>query len=164
MKNQKIKKGFTLMELLVTIAIIGILAGVTMVSMQGSVDKSKKASAITTMSSILPELVTCADDNGSALEVAPSTTAYVCCKDDTASNGVSSCDQNLDTERAAGHSVKWPNILTKTGYNYAGTPTGSLKSGNYIFFATKSGQNKIICDYAANACCEDTTGSMVNCQ
>ncbi|MDD5397318.1 MAG: type II secretion system protein [Candidatus Moranbacteria bacterium] len=142
MKKNKIKfeKGFTLVELLTVIAIIGILASVVLVSMQGSVEKSKTASAITTLSSLLPELVTCADDNGIATSATPGAGNIVCCNK-------SGCPTVQ-----SGHSVTWPAILAKTGYDYAGTPSGSLALGTYTFTATKSGQPTITCSYADNGC------------
>lgn len=141
-KNKSMyKRGFTLVELLTVIAIIGILASVVMVSMQGGVDKSKKASAITTMSSILPELVTCADDSGIGIVSGPPTagTTPVCC-------ATAACAAAM-----TGHNVTWPNIQAKTGYTY-GTPSGSLLTGNYQYTATKSGQPTITCKYADNEC------------
>ncbi|NTW27206.1 MAG: prepilin-type N-terminal cleavage/methylation domain-containing protein [Candidatus Moranbacteria bacterium] len=164
MKNKIVtKKAFTLVEILLVVAIIGILSGVVLVSTRTSLDKSKAAAAITTMSSILPELVTCADDNGAAIAVAPTTAAYACCISTVAAATIAGCDGA--GEMASGHNTKWPAILAKTGYDYAGVPTGTLLAGTYVFFATKSGQKKIICDYAANACCEDNdTGTRLNCQ
>lgn len=158
------RRGFTLVELLLVIAIIGILTSVVMVSSQGSIEKSKRASAITTMSSMLPELVTCADDNGVAIAVATTTSTYACCKDTAAATSLLGCDTSA--EAATGHLSKWPNIVTKTGYDYAGNPTGTIAAGTYVFFAKKTGQNRIICDYAANECCDDTSeaGTKTNCQ
>ncbi|EKE19318.1 MAG: hypothetical protein ACD_9C00051G0008 [uncultured bacterium] len=144
-------RGFTLVELMLVISIIGILAGVVLVSSGGGVEKSKRASAITTMSSILPELVICADDGGfGIITEAPTTAVYVCCN--AASAAVSSC--NAAGEARPGHTVKWPDIETKTGYTYQ-APTNALSTGDYEFTATKDVNgitDTIRCRYAENGC------------
>lgn len=133
------KQGFTLVELLIVIAIIGILAGVVTVSMNSSVSKSKRASALTTASSVLPELVTCADDDGVATITAPTASTRICCTTSACSAFVS------------GHDATWPDIATKTGWAY-GTPSGTLSAGTYQYTLTKSGETTIICSLAKNGC------------
>jgi prepilin-type N-terminal cleavage/methylation domain-containing protein len=151
-KNKFIKSGFTLVEIMIVVGIIGILAGVVLVSSGSGVEKSKKASAMTTMASILPELVTCADDNGFGIKtVAPTTSAFICCK--TAAGSVAACD-TTGVDNADGHSEKWPDINTKTGYTYQ-PPTGSLSAGDYQYTATKtvdSVTETITCSYSENGC------------
>ncbi|HBI33887.1 MAG TPA: hypothetical protein DEA43_02640 [Candidatus Moranbacteria bacterium] len=143
MKNQKNKNrlrvGFTLIEIMTVIAIIGILASVVTVSLQGGVDKSKTASAITTMSSLLPEIVTCQDDGGRI-------SAY--------SAGAAICIQAGSTTALTGHeNATWPNILAKTGYAIikAGI-TANVDIQALSFTATKTGQPTITCDYSDNEC------------
>lgn len=137
--NNKLKKsicagkhGFTLTELMIVIAIIGILASVVTVSMKTSVDKSKKASALTTAASVLPELVTCEDDGGNIA-------AYT-------GNGPSSAD----ICSASGHSgIKWPSLGT-TGWSYnvpAATPINSSYS-----FKISNGTSNISCSLSNNGC------------
>ncbi|KKQ52206.1 MAG: Type iv secretion system prepilin [Parcubacteria group bacterium GW2011_GWD2_38_11] len=155
-KENKItfQKAFTLIELLIVIAIIGILSSVVLVSSRSGVDKAKTASAITTMSSLLPELVTCADDNGKAIRAAvptgnSTTGTYVCCIS-------TSSDACVPNTPAAGHFVRWPDINTKTGYTYQ-APTNTLSAGTYIFTATKGASpdlSTITCSYATNECTE----------
>ena len=124
------RRGFTLIELMIVIAIIGILAGVVTVSMKSSVDKSKRASALTSAASVLPELVTCEDDGGTVS--APSGNTRIC--------------------SASGHeNANWPDITAKTGWAY-GSTNGTLALGNYVFCLTKSGENPIKCSMAKNDC------------
>jgi prepilin-type N-terminal cleavage/methylation domain-containing protein len=125
------KKGFTLVELLIVIAIIGILTGVVTVSLSGARDKANRASALTTLSSILVELVICQDDGFGLNQYA--ITNKVC--NDTS------------------HSVLWPDI-SKTGWviNAASAPSATnAEIAAYIFTAAK-GTDTITCDYAKNSC------------
>ena len=135
-----INSGFTLIELLIVIAIIGILSGIVVVSSSGAVEKSKRASALTTVSSILTELVTCQDDGGFAKATTPNAGEPVCCVSNT-------CAAIL-----SGHTVTWPTVAAKTGYDYNGTPTGTLATADYSFSVGKTGQPDIVCSYAGNSC------------
>ena len=124
------QKGFTLIELLIVISIIGVLAGVVIVSSSGSVEKSKRASALTSMSSVLPELVACQDD-GFSLNVY--NVASTICND-------------------ASHTVKWPDITAKTGYVINAAAATNSQILTYTFTATKAGQATITCSYVTNDC------------
>jgi prepilin-type N-terminal cleavage/methylation domain-containing protein len=138
-----VKHGFTLIELILVIAIIGILASVVMVSSQSAVDKSKRASALTSASSILPELVTCQDDGGriSSCTLANCSTAPICIK-------------TTDTTALSGHTATWPNI-TKTGWVFNKTTiTTNANIGTMSFTLTK-GSGIITCTYATNECTDN---------
>jgi len=61
------KKGFTLIELLVVIAIIGILAGVIVVSMDGSSDKARDARIKSEMDNIRTRMEIIRADNATSV-------------------------------------------------------------------------------------------------
>ena len=133
MKNKnklQTKKAFTLMELLIVIAIIGILSGVVLVSTGSGVEKAKRASALTTAASILPELVACQDDGASVL-------AYA--------SGGKICNDS-------GHSVTWPNVSAKTGYAFNAAAATNAQILTYTYTLTKTGQTTITCSYVTNDC------------
>ena len=136
-------KGFTLIELMVVIAIIGILAGVVLVSTSGAMEKSKRSSALTTAASTLPELVTCQDDGGFVKSI-PVAGEVIC------------WNEAGFLTAAAGHSATWGNILTPTGWAYAiGTTGTSWAAGTYTFTITKtinSVLNTITCNMATSNC------------
>jgi prepilin-type N-terminal cleavage/methylation domain-containing protein len=136
--KSKSEAGFTLVELLVVIAIISILAGVVTVSMTGSVLRSKRASALTTASSVLPELVTCGDDTGFV------RTSIVAGQNICVVSSSNSAD-------LSGHTVDWPAVNAKTGWSY-GSGSGTVVAGTFAFTLTKSGETTISCSMASNDC------------
>lgn len=63
-KKMKGNKGFTLIELLVVIGIIGILAGIVLVSLRGTQDKARDARIISDMGQVRSEASIIYSDNG----------------------------------------------------------------------------------------------------
>ncbi len=136
MKKQFYEKGFTVIELLVVVAIIAVFSTIIFVSLQGAKNDGGKANIVTTMRSVLGELGLCANDSGVA-PIAPSPSLYVC-----AGNA-------SQTQLLSGHTTKWPDLVGGWAY---GSTSGTVFSGNYTFNITKSGQDPIVCSFATNSC------------
>jgi prepilin-type N-terminal cleavage/methylation domain-containing protein len=146
LEKNKSSKGFTLVELLVVIAIIGILTSIVMVSTQGALDKSKRASALTTASSVLPEIATCSDDGGDISFPASATTG-----------GTTICLTPGTNNPMSGHTVAWPSLSNSGGWTYANTSTKVLDANIptmqfTINKAAGSAYANILCDYPSSTC------------
>lgn len=125
----KNSRGFTLLELLVVIAIIGIFSAVVIVFLTDSREKARRASALSSVSSVMPEIITCADNDGDAVApTGPSGGGVIC--------------------GASGYTAEWP--ILSGGYAY-GDPSGHLRSGDYVF-TVSDGNATITCSQEAASC------------
>ncbi len=120
----KYKAGFTLLELLVVVAIIGIFAAVAIYTLSGTRDSAKTAAFKSEMDALIPNLVSiCHDRNILASDLAGGT-SYVAFEDDPETQ---SCGVNGD----AAFSIEVPSAngsacttatLTADGASYS--PSG----------------------------------------
>jgi prepilin-type N-terminal cleavage/methylation domain-containing protein len=106
---KKHKKGFTLIEILVAIAIVGILASVVLVSMSSYRIKANAAKTIASLSSAVTSMASCWSMGGHAIrppKSGESTNVAIC---------------NLNTSYG-----KWPDI-SSNGYIYNLDQTGTTE-------------------------------------
>lgn len=73
--NKKIQQGFTLIELMIVVAIIGILAAVALPAYQDYTVKAKLAAAISSVDSIKTAIGVCVQENGNTATTCDNSTA-----------------------------------------------------------------------------------------
>lgn len=143
----KKNKGFTLIELLVVIAIIGILSSIVLTSLSSAKGKALRASALTTVSGLGTEFITCYDDSGTPTGMTSATTG-----------GNAICSGSTLGTALTGHSIVWPSLqgTNATGYCYSTASTActlpatttALPSPFYLYSAT-SGSALITCTFSS---------------
>jgi len=135
------KKGFTLIEIMVAIGIIGILAAVVLVSMQSFAAKGRSAKALGQLSSAIPSMVSCWGNGGNVRDPAR-----------TGGNNICSLDPRTNPSYGT-----WP--VTSTGdlanYSY-NVPHSGIGVKNSWTFSLDSNSTyddvTICCNSAMNSC------------
>jgi prepilin-type N-terminal cleavage/methylation domain-containing protein len=128
-KIQNSQPGFTLTELMVVMAIIGILAGVVLVSMTKYRDRAREAAALQTASSVMPAAMKC------VLEGKPFTNFH----GGSSSGGGKVCDTT---------SIEWPTLDTSSTKGWIWGDQVSSAPDNYGYW---------LCDPKGGGCGDSGT-------
>lgn len=128
----KSKKGFTLVEIMVAMAIVGILAGLILVSTKSYGAKARSTKAMAQLSSALPSMISCIGNMGVAKISNPSSGVNIC-------TGVASYGS-------------WPSVD-----NYSYTSTAANISGTTSWFVrldstAAKDDVRICCNSAMSSC------------
>ncbi|MFZ2975682.1 MAG: type II secretion system protein [Candidatus Moraniibacteriota bacterium] len=125
------KKAFTLIELLMIIAIIGILATAILVSINQSRKNARINGAKTSLKSVLPAIIACKDGGGAVNN--PIGGTDIC---NPASAGLANS--------------KWPTL----SYGYAYVAGGTFNSSNCAFQISTSGDttSNLVCSCVTQNC------------
>jgi len=123
------EKGFTMIEMLLVIAIIGILSAAILVGISSQRDKARASRVLVELSGVIQPMMMCWADGGSV---------------NTPSGGNSICDLSSN------YGI-WPTI-NDDGWTYRAGDVAGATSGDWYFGARKGTSEYICCNSTYDRC------------
>lgn len=137
----KQSKAFTLVEIMVAIAIIGILAAAILVSMSSFGAKARSSKALVQLSSTVPSLVSCCGNGGTPNDPDP--------------DGDFESDGSIDICSLGSSYGKWPSSTEGDLQNYRYTSANVSNCSNWLirFNSTTAYDDvSLCCNYGMKGC------------
>lgn len=134
MKSLAPKKGFTFLEAIVSVAIIGILATISIVYSTNYLKRARAAKALTLMSSAVLDMAKCQGNMGTINN--PASGTYIC-----KINGTDSPTYGL-----------WPNAGSEDLGEYSYNEIGIVNKDDWHFALEKASDRRVCCNSKMNKC------------
>ena len=128
-------KGFTLMELLLTMAIIAILAGAILISLSSQRKKANQAKLLAELSGVIQPMLMCKSDN----------------EDIDSPNGSAGGGNICQGESAYG---TWPSTTSAGFGNFVSPDDAGMNDGTWFFYVKETGANVYICCNSRSGRCK----------
>ena len=134
------KRGFTLVEMLLAIAILVVLSGAILISISAQREKARATRMLSEVSAVVPAIYMCLSDGGVV-------------SSPTASGGNGLC--NLSTNYG-----KWPSNMDDFG-DYVTSDSDSFSDDNWYFYLEGNGA-RVCCNANMSGCEKLASGSACN--